>query len=175
MAEADVNWSVVVALQQKLEDAGATVVITERLSSRRERVKDAIKKCKATELARKCDVLVSVHHNGSSSSTHDGTLVIYNERKDIPLAKALYNALIEGLKLPDEGYLHGGYGMTVYGNMVSAITEGYYITNDSEAEQYLNGTRVAEEVQALFNGLASYFDGEYDFDNGNKGGNGKNK
>jgi hypothetical protein len=67
--------------------------------------------------------------------------------------------------------LNGGYGMTVYKNLVSAITEAYYITNDKEAAQYLLGTpfvtpsgytvligeRVNQEAQAQLEGISAYF------------------
>lgn len=163
VAEKDVNLDAAKALKAKLEADGAVVVLTregdETLPSRKERVDLAIAKCEASVLARKCDILLSIHHNGNSDPTHDGTLVVYNEKKDIPLARALHDALISGLGLPDEGYLHGGYGMTVYGNLVSALTEGYYITNDTEAQLYLAGTRVPQEVDALYNGLVKYFSG----------------
>ena len=129
----------------------------------------AIEECKSL-YGRKCDALVSVHHNGSTDATHDGTMVIYNEKQDKPLATALHDAL-SALGLTDEGYDNGGYGMTVYGHLVSALTEAYYITNNWEAQQYLNGTstqvcdsksvligkRVNQEADALYQGLLNYF------------------
>ena len=130
----------------------------------------AIEECKSL-YGRKCDALISVHHNGSTDPNYDGTMVIYNEKQDKPLATALHDALISALGLTDEGYDHGGYGMTVYGHLVSALTEAYYITNDWEAQQYLNGTsthvcdsksirigeRVNQEADALYQGLLNYF------------------
>lgn len=158
--EKDVNLDVVLALRTRLETDGANVVLTREddstLDGRKSRVDLAIEKCN-TLYFRKCDILVSIHHNGNSDSNHDGTLVIYNEKKDIPLARALHDALIAGLGLEDEGYLHGGYGMTVYGNLVSVLTEAYYITNNNEAQMWLAGTRTPQEVDALYNGLINYF------------------
>jgi len=158
--EKDVNIAVVKALRDRLVTAGATVVLTreedETISSRRDRVGIAMDKCQATLLARKCDILVSIHHNGNDINTHDGTLVIYNEKQDIPLATALHNALVP-LTGQDEGYMNGGFGITVYSHLVSALTEAYYITNDSEALAYRDGNRVAEEVDAQFAGLENYF------------------
>lgn len=164
--EKDVNLAVVYALRDKLQAAGAMVAVTregdETITSRRERVNIAIEKCK--QLAgRKCDALVSVHHNGSTDPSYDGLLVIYNEKQDLPLANAIHDALWSGLSHPasyvDEGLEHGGYGITVYGKLVSVLTEAYYITNDWEAAQYLSGTgdRVNEEATALRDGLLSYF------------------
>jgi len=172
VAEADVNWDVVQALKIKLEEQKAYVVVADRLSTRRDRVNDAVAKCAALDVNgdgvadnKKCDVLVSVHHNGSSDPTHDGTLTIYTQNSDKPLAEALLNSLVP-LTGRSEGMLKGGYGMTVYKNLVSAITEAYYITNDWEAEQYYysvdkdgNGIidRIEEEADALLQGLSDYF------------------
>ncbi|MEK7195125.1 MAG: N-acetylmuramoyl-L-alanine amidase [Patescibacteria group bacterium] len=159
--EKDVNLAVVYALRDKLTADGATVVLTregnETIDSRKSRVDIAIEKCQLAA-GRKCDVLVSVHHNGNPDPAHDGTLVVYNEKKDVSLARALHDSLISRLGLDDEGYLHGGYGMTVYGNLVSALTEAYYITNDQEAEIYLAGTRTPQEVEALYGGILKYFE-----------------
>lgn len=195
--EKDVNLAVVYELRERLVAAGAGVVLTreadETISSRRQRVNIAIEECKAL-YARKCDALVSVHHNGSTDPTYDGLLVIYNEKQDVPLATALHDALLSGLYYPpssgtyrfvDEGFEHGGYGMTVYGKLVSVITEAYYITNDWEAEQYRAGTatdicdangdnctevllgdRTGEEADALYQGLLGYFSSQAD-DGGN--------
>lgn len=170
VAEADVNLSVVNALKLKLEGQGANVVVAARLSSRKDRVNDAIAKCAALDLnndgagdGRKCDVLVSVHHNGSTDPAHDGTLVIYNEKKDKPLAEKMLAALTPLTGNP-EGLENGGYGMTVYGNLVSVITEAYYITNDGKASRYLNDLNadgvsnlVIEETDAQVKGLSDYF------------------
>lgn len=172
--EKDVNLAVVYALKQRFDGSGAQIVLTragdETLDSRKSRVDYAVEQCKLLA-GRKCDILVSVHHNGSSSTTHDGTMVIYNERGDKPFATALHDALKSSLGLPDEGYDNGGYGITVYGHLVSALTEAYYITNDWEAEQYLLGTpfvtpsgytvltgsRVDREAGALYQGISNYF------------------
>lgn len=186
--EADVNWNVVQALKAKLEvpEIGAYVVIADRLSSRRDRVNDAITKCAALDFngdnigdGRKCDALISIHHNGSIDSSHDGTLAIYNEKKDKPLAEKMLAALTS-LTGKSEGLENGGYGITVYGNLISALTEAYYITNDCEAELYLYSigdpritdltqsqsckdagyileNRIDREAQLQVNGLSNYF------------------
>ena len=182
VTEADVNWDAVQTLKAKLEASGAYVVIADRLSTRRDRVNDAVAKCAAVDVNgdrladnKKCDALVSVHHNGSSDPTHDGTLTIYTQKSDEPLAKALLDSLVL-LTGNNEGMLKGGYGMTVYKNLVSAITEAYYITNDCEAELYLYSkgqltgisqgckesgypleNRIDREAQLQLEGLSKYF------------------
>jgi len=190
--EKDVNLAVVYALKRKLEVAGANVVLTrecdENIARRKDRVDLAIEKCKS-QYGRKCDVLVSIHHNGNVDVNYDGTMVIYNEKQDIPLAEALLNALVPLTDI-NEGLDHGGYGMTVYGHLISAITEAYYITNTQEAQWYLDGVlmpisdydtsstcnyqvrfgeRIEEEAQALYDGLFNYFSSG-DENGGNGGG-----
>ena len=191
--EADVNWDVVAALEVKLKVLGAEVVIADRLPTRKDRVNDAIARCAEFDLNNdgvgdKCDVLVSVHHNGSTELAYDGTLTIYNEKKDKPLAEKMLAALTP-LTGNGDGLLHGGYGMTVYGNIISVITEAYYITNDCEAELYLYSkgqltdtevssqcktgvytleNRIDREVQLQVNGLSDYFSSP-------TGGKGRNK
>jgi N-acetylmuramoyl-L-alanine amidase len=186
--EKDVNLAVVDKLREMLKGAGADVVLTrevdETIYSRRERVDIAIEKC-MRQSGRKCDALVSVHHNGSMDRSYDGLLVIYNERRDLPLATATHDALLSELDYPlpsetyrftDEGLRHGGYGITIYGQLVSVLTEAYYITNTWEYEQYsageptpicddgggncrvvLVGARTIEEAAALHEGLLDYF------------------
>lgn len=121
LQEKVVNLEVVYALKLKLEDAGATVVLSrvgdETIVSRKERID--IAKVKCATYGRSCDILISVHHNGSTDQTVDGTLTIYNGKLDKPLA--------------------------------------YIITNDWEASQFLYGTRKDQEVQALYDGIGSYF------------------
>ena len=84
--EKDVNLAVALALRDKLVAAGAQVFMTrttdETISSRKNRVAAVNDQCIAAG-GRKCDVLVSIHHNGNSSSSHDGTLTIYNEKQDV--------------------------------------------------------------------------------------------
>ena len=202
--EKDVNLAVVYALKEKLEADNngdvikdncvvLTRVCDETLPWRKERVDIAKEKCKS-ECGGECNVLVSVHHNGSTDTNYDGLLVIYNERQDKPLAIALHDVL--WTRLPhnpngfvDEGLDNGGYGMTVYGHLVSTLTEAYYITNDWEAEQYFPGTllsvseydmsstcdyqvrfgnRVEEEAEALYHGLFNYFSSSGDGNGGGK-------
>lgn len=175
VTEAEVNLSVVNALKLKLEEQGAHVVVADRLATRKDRVNDAIAKCALFDLNNdgvgdKCDVLISVHHNGSIDANYDGTLAIYNEKKDKPLAEKMLAALTP-LTTNGDGLLNGGYGMTVYGNLVSVITEAYFISNDCEAELYLtqttnsscnktiypDGDRVDQEAQLQVVGLSNYF------------------
>ena len=176
--EKDVNLAVVYALKKKLEDVGAKVVLARKCDENvtlRERADIATKECKS--LGRNCDVFLAIHHNGNTDANHDGTLAIYNGGgNNKTFAKFMHEALVSGLSpIPDEGYLSGGYGSTIYGNFTQALVEAYYITNTAEANANLSGTpttvcqnsgvdyqvkigtRTQEEVDAQYQGLVNYF------------------
>ncbi len=135
--EKDLNRAVVEELRALLEEAGATVVLSrdgdETVESRRDRVSEARDECKESELARDCDLLVSIHHNGASDHSVDYTQVFVTQKKDVALGQALYDQLV-GLTNDGRGVSHDGFGMTVYGGLVSALTEAYFTTNHSKAD-----------------------------------------
>lgn len=172
--EKDVNLKVAYALKKKLEadGAGAKVILTrevdETISSRKERVAIAGEKCKDVADGRTCDILISLHHNGSSNSTVDGTMILYGNRDDEQLAFAMHEALVL-LTDTDLGYDKGGWGISVHAKFPAVITESYFITNDVEAEAYLAGTRVDEEVVAQYSGIVEYFSSTGGGDGGDDG------
>ena len=176
--EKDVNLAVVYALKAKLEAAGATVVLVRTCDESitlRQRADLATAECKAVS-GHDCDAFLAVHHNGNIDATHDGTLTIYNNGgQNKAFATALHNALIASLELPDEGYLSGGYGSTIYCRFTQALSEGYYITNTDEANANLlqpevvvcqnngldysvhMGDRTNQEADALLEGFVNFF------------------
>ena len=133
--EKDLNRAVVEELQDLLTAADAIVVLSrdgdETIESRRDRVSEARDECKA--LGGDCDLLVSVHHNGSSDHSVDYTQVFVTQKKDVALGQALYDQLVL-LTGDGRGVSHDGFGMTVYGGLVSALTEAYFTTNHSKAD-----------------------------------------
>ncbi|MEE9297954.1 MAG: N-acetylmuramoyl-L-alanine amidase [Acidimicrobiia bacterium] len=133
--EKDLNRAVVEELKKLLEDAGATVVLSrdgdETIESRRDRVSEVRDECKA--LGGDCDLLVSVHHNGSSDHSVDYTQVFVTQKKDVALGEVLHDRLV-GLTGDGHGVSHDGFGMTVHGGLVSALTEAYFITNHIKAD-----------------------------------------
>ena len=158
LAEKDVNLTVAYALKEKLEANGATVILTRTDDSEDPSNRERCKRAKGA------NVLISVHHNGSSDSTIDGTETYYTQPNDKPLAQAEYNELIKVFG-PERGVKKAAYGMTVLCKMPSTLTEAYFITNNVRAEQYLapnnpddsNDHVVDWEVNALYQGLVNYF------------------
>lgn len=167
VVEADVNLAVRDALKVSLEADGATVFEVPQYASRKDRV-TAVDNAGA-------DVLISIHHNGSSDTSVDYTKSFVTQNKDKKLANPIHKALVAALGLDDKGIKHDGYGMTVYGSMPSVLTESFFITNEWEACNV--DSRVITESQAMYDGLNTYFSENTGGGggNGNKGGNGKGK
>lgn len=152
--EVDVNLKVRAELKTKLENEGANVFLVPQLSSRKERVA-------AAEEAG-ANVLISIHHNGSTDTIADYTQTFVTQNKDKKLANPVHQALVVALQLSDHGIKNNGYGMTVYGSIPSILTEAYFITNTDEACDFLTAeqTRVWQEVGAFYDGLNTYFSGD---------------
>ncbi|OGG58321.1 hypothetical protein A2853_00165 [Candidatus Kaiserbacteria bacterium RIFCSPHIGHO2_01_FULL_55_17] len=155
VAEAEVNAAVRALLKEKIDAAGGEGYEVLRLSSRSDRVADAE--------AHSANVLISIHHNGSTSTSTDYTQSFVTQKNDKEFAIYIHPKLVFALGLPDKGIKNDGYGMTVYGSLPGILTESYFITNTGAACDflaYLGGvadTRVHREAQALYDGLIAYF------------------
>ncbi|MDO8515830.1 MAG: N-acetylmuramoyl-L-alanine amidase [bacterium] len=153
--EADVNAAVRSALEAKLIAAGANVFEVPQISSRKDRV--------AAAEAAGSDVLISIHHNGSSNLTADYTQSFITQKNDKELALPIQSALVAALGIPNKGIKNDGYGMTVYGRLPGVLTEAYFITDTDEACDFLgiksigSKTRIETEAEAMYTGLVQYF------------------
>jgi len=148
--EVDVNLAVRAELGELLRANGASVYDVPQLDSRRNRVA-------AAEEAG-ADVLISIHHNGSSNTSADYTQSFVTQKNDKEFAKHIHPALVAALGLPDRGIKNDGYGMTVYGSLPGILTEAYFITNTAAACDFLGPRlRITAEAQALYDGLTAYF------------------
>lgn len=152
--EVDVNLKVRAELKTKLESEGAAVFLVPPYSSRKERV--------AAAEAAGANVLISIHHNGSTDTAVDYTQTFVTQNRDKKLASPVHQALVTALGLYDAGIKNNGYGMTVYGSIPSILTESYFITNTDEACDFLTTeqTKVWQEVGAFYDGLNTYFSGD---------------
>lgn len=164
--EADVNWAVRLELE-KLLPVGTYHEVAQ-LDSRQDRVADAE--------AFNSDVLISIHHNGSTNTSADYTQSFVTQRNDKIFAGYIHPAIVDALKLTDKGIKSDGYGMTVYGSLPGVLTESYFVTNTDGACDFVNyqngatDTRVQKEAQAMYDGLLAYFTA-----NTGSGGKGRNK
>ena len=160
--EADVNLSVRALLKAKIDAVGGLGYEVAQESSRSDRVQDA-------ENAGS-DALISIHHNGSTNTSANYTQSFVTQRNDKEFAQFIHPKIVSALSLNDKGIKNDGYGMTVYGSLAGVLTESFFVTNTSEACDFLNGkAHVEAEAQAMYEGLVAYFSQT------GGGGNGKGK
>jgi N-acetylmuramoyl-L-alanine amidase len=80
------------------------------------------------------------------------------QKNDKVFASYIHPKIVSALGLTDKGIKSDGYGMTVYGSLPGVLTESFFITNESEACDFLGAqTHVQAEVQAMYDGLVAYF------------------
>ena len=153
LEERDVNWAVVVATKSKLEARGATVALTR---GEHEYVDRPTRYQRAASAG--AEVLVSVHHNGSTDPTVNYTITYYTQKSDQRIASLTQGCLVQELGFADQGIRRDGFGMTVKPKMPSALTEAWFLTNDMLATQYVNDPEslIGPESTALTTAISRY-------------------
>jgi len=150
VAEADVNLAVRTLLKAKIDAVGGLGYEVAQLDSRSDRVADAE--------SVNSDVLISIHHNGSTNTSANYTQSFVTQKNDKVFASFIHPKIVSALGLTDKGIKSDGYGMTVYGSLPGVLTESFFITNESEACNFLEDkAHVQAEAQAMYEGLVDYF------------------
>ena len=168
VVEADVNLAVRAELEKIMDLYNVTYHNVAQEASRQDRVADAE--------AAGADVLISIHHNGSTNTSADYTQSFVTQKNDKIFAGYIHPRIVDALGLSDKGIKNDGYGMTVYGSLPGVLTESYFITNTDAACDFIayqngaTGTRVHREADAMYRGLEAYF-----LNNTGGGGKGRNK
>lgn len=109
------------------------------------------------------EALVSIHLNGSTNHTKNGTLGLYGKRnKDKAFTEVLHARLASELEVPDLGVTNFASGVLLKSNMPAAIQEAVFISNEKECTLLKDGTgkRQYEIAQSLYNGLIDWFEQE---------------
>ncbi|MEK7614020.1 MAG: N-acetylmuramoyl-L-alanine amidase [Patescibacteria group bacterium] len=165
VAESEVNLAVRALVKAKIDADGGFGYEVAQLDSRSDRVADA-------ENAGS-DVLISIHHNGSTNTSANYTQSFVTQKNDKLFASFIHPKIVFVLGLVDKGIKNDGYGMTVYGSLPGVLTESFFITNESEACNFLVGdqSHVHAEAQAMYDGLVAYFMAQ----SSSGGGNGKGR
>ncbi len=163
-----VNEAVRNELALLIEGAGGIPYYIQQEATRKARVEDAE--------ANGSEVLISIHHNGSTNTEADYTQSFVTQKNDKDLAKVLHPAIVRLIGIDDRGIKNDGYGMTVYGSIPGVLTESYFITNQTAACDFINyrdnlslDTRIHREARGMFEGLLMYFN-EVDRGGGDTGG-----
>lgn len=152
--ESDMTISVVDLLKKKLEADGAKVEMT-RTGNDTVGLHERVAAANATG----AQILISVHHNSAGPDVN-GTETYFTQADDQQLAAALHPRLVQTFGLKDRGIKQmPDFVLTNRPNMPSVITEASFVTNDVEANAWINGDREEQEATALYSGIVDYFAG----------------
>ena len=106
------------------------------------------------------NILVSIHLNGSTNSTKDGTQGLWGKKnKDQAFTKTVHQALAGSLGVPDLGITNFASGVLLKSNMPATIAETVFITNTNEYSLLTDGTgnRHQQIAQSLYLGIIKWF------------------
>jgi N-acetylmuramoyl-L-alanine amidase len=168
------------ATATKLEALGAGVLI---LRNADEYVDRPVRYARANEFG--ADVLLSVHHIGSTDGSVNYSATFYTQPDDMPIAVLAYEKLSAALGTKNGMLWQDTFGMTAKPQMPSTLTEAWFITNDQMPERYLSeahtrsrGTAVGEgwvagtlvwlESQALTDAVLAFLEPDIDRSSGHK-------
>lgn len=105
------------------------------------------------------NILISIHHNGSTDPALDYSQALYMKKTDVDLSKTIVNSVSTKLGINNHGISRFASGVLLKAKMPAAISEGFFLTNSYEYD-LLNSTtldRKQDEAQGLLEGILSYF------------------
>lgn len=106
------------------------------------------------------EALVSIHLNGSTDHSVNGTQGLYGKpRKDKAFAEALHNRLASELGVADLGATNFASGVLLKTKMPASIQEAVFISNTDECARLTDGVGARQQqiAESLYNGLADWF------------------
>lgn len=155
LKESDVALDIAQRLKPLLETDGATVYLTRDCD------------CTKTNEDRYTfannhngDVLLSIHLNGSTNSSTDGTQGLWGKKtKDEAFTKVIHQALYPALGVANLGVTNFASGVLLKSNMPATIAETVFITNSNEYTWLTDttGNRQKQIAQNLYQGLINWF------------------
>ncbi len=159
VTEAAANLGVSIYLEQKLTEMGATVIRLKTEST-------AYETEQRSEIARQYnpDMYISLHCNGSTSSSAQGSSTYYFHPFSYPLAASVERSLasfytnqIHGVD-KSEGARFDYFYVTTQPDFPSILVEMGYITNYREASVLIDPAYQIQIAQAIVDGIKNYFE-----------------
>lgn len=172
--EKDANYNIAYRLKEKLEENGAAVYLT------RDQNYDGV-----DDLANGgtydnedrytfanlvgAEVLISIHLNGSTDPTVNGSMNLYSKpKKDKEFASVIHVGMASYLDqqvdwaVPDLGITNFMSGVTLRFNGPAVLTEPIFISNTEECVALKAGSRQGDIVNVLYNGLLRWFGNDFE-------------
>ena len=103
------------------------------------------------------EILISIHHNGSSDPAIDYSKALYMKSSDIALAREVVNAVSNALGTTNNGISRFASGVLLKSAMPATISEGFFLTSSYEYDLLMkNDDRLDDEANALFTAVTNY-------------------
>lgn len=153
--EKDINLKLSLKLKQKLEDLGATVLITrenDKYLGLYERVKFSN--------ANNADIFISIHNNALPDSLADkpakGTKVYYFYPQSKEFAQILVNNISKETGLKNGGARAQSFAVVRNTNVPSVLIEAGYMIDPDENSKLINDNFQDKIIDGIINGLNEY-------------------
>lgn len=150
--EKNLTLETALLLRDKLEAAGATVVLTRNTDtdlSLPSRVKVSHR--------HNADAYISLHYDNADNQLVSGVTTYYYHSYQKSLAASISNSLGSSLQTVNRGYRFGDYHVLRENERASAILELGYLSNESD-EAKVTSKQYQEDVSdAIYSGLENYF------------------
>ncbi len=151
--EKTINLQVAQLLRNKLEAAGAKVIMTrndDRKLTLQQRVDVAVQN--------KADAFISIHHNTHPNAMTNGTIVFYyNKGNSSKLASLVQNEIVKATNYKDLQSRFGNYFVLRENPVVSILAEIGFLSNYND-EIRLRSTKQQDlAAEGLYKGILQYF------------------
>nr|WP_241254457.1 SH3 domain-containing protein [Brevibacillus sp. SYP-B805] len=151
--EKNVNLQVALLLKNKLEAAGATVIMTrsdDRKLTLQNRVDIAVNN--------KADIFVSIHHNTHPNALTNGSIVFYyNQGKSSTLASYVQAELVKATNYKDLSSRFGNYFVLRENPVVSILAEIAFLSNYQDEIRARSSKQQDLAAEGIFKGILRYF------------------
>ncbi len=160
LQEQEANLLVAVELKKKLEDKGATVIMTRTDTVDRLSLYDRVRMANQS----KADLFVSIHHNAQPDGVNPrgqpfGPMMIYYYPQSRPLAEAIQKQLVRETELPDMGVFMGNIAVCRNAEMPAVLVECAFMTLP-EQERLIRDKDFRKDVaKGILKGIENFVKG----------------
>lgn len=151
--EKTINLQVSLLLKNKLEAAGAKVIMT-RSDDRKLTLQDRVD----VAINNNADIFVSIHHNTHPNSLTNGTIVFYyNQGKSSQLASLVQSEVVRSTSYKDLNARFGNYFVLRENPVVSILAEIGFLSNYQEELRLRSSKQQELAADGLYKGILRYF------------------
>lgn len=158
--EADVNLAVSLQLKDRLERAGAEVVMTRQTDRSVANADSSLGQELQARLdiaeKNKADLFVSLHSNSNQDKNIAGAMTFYPQDRSSQLALDVQRALIDQTGATDKGVAPATFYVLRNASMPSILVEMGFVTNPQEAGSLNDYSYQGKLSQGIFNGIVRY-------------------